>query len=206
MNRELLSSFTHQSLVPSSLARSSFTCQRLTTVAACEWCSLKSFSFKCVALGNKFVGLLSYHVVMPRLDFQTRRRVIALKLRHGLSVDNIKKRLEQEDILVSRQSLHKLLRKYRLHGTYVDLPRRAQPKKISLEMYSIIEDELTKNDELTSPQLRRILTNKYPSFEVSLPTIRRARQDLGWVSSRPHYCQLIREVSIIIFHLWCTRR
>ena len=116
---------------------------------------------------------------MPRLDLQTRRRVVALKLRHGLSVDNIKKRLEQEDILVSRQSLHKLLRKYCLHGTYVDLPRRAQPKKISPEMYFIIEDELVKNDELTSPQLKRILTNKYPSLEVSLPTIRRACQDLG---------------------------
>ena len=133
---------------------------------------------------------------MPRLDLQTRRRVVALKLRHGLSVDNIKKRLEQEDILVSHQSLHKLLRKYRLHGTYVDLPRRAQPKNISPEMYFIIEDELVKNDELTSPQLKRILTNKYPSLEVSLPMIRRARQDLGWGSTRPHYCQLIREVSI----------
>ena len=135
---------------------------------------------------------------MPRLDLQTRRRVVALKLRHGLSVDNIKKRLEQEDILVSRQSLHKLLCKYRLHGTYVDLPRRAQSKKISPEMYFIIEDELVKNDELTSPQLKTILTNKYPSLEVSLPTIRRARQDLGWVSTRPHYCQLICEVSIPI--------
>ena len=119
-------------------------------------------------------------------------------------MEDIKKRLEQEEILVSRQSLHKLLRKYRIHGTYVDLPRKAQPKKISLEMYSIIEDELAKNDELTSPQLRRTLTNKYPSLEVSLPTIRRARQDLGWVSTRPHYCQLIREVSTCSINV--TRR
>ena len=131
---------------------------------------------------------------MPRLDLQTRRRVIALKM-HGYSVMEIKGRLEEENVLVSRQSLHKLLRKYRLHKTYVDLPRKAQPKKISAEMHCTIEDELSKNDELTSPQLHTILTNKYPSFEASLCTIRRARRDLGWVSTRPHYCQLIREVS-----------
>ena len=68
--------------------------------------------------------------------------------------------------------------------------------KRSPEMYFIIEDELVKNDELTSPQLKRILTSKYPSLEVSLPTITRAWQDLGWVSTRSHYCQLICEVSI----------
>ena len=107
---------------------------------------------------------------------------------------DIKRRLEEESIPISRQSLHKLLRKYRLHQTYVDLPQKAPPKKVSPEMYSIIETELTKNDELTSAQLKRILTEKYPTFEASLVTIRRARQDLGWVSTRPHYCQLIREV------------
>ena len=68
------------------------------------------------------------------------------------------------------------------------------PKKVLHEMYAIIEAELAKNDKLTSQQLRRILTDRYPTFEVSLATIRRAHQDLGWVSTRPHYCQLIREV------------
>ena len=69
---------------------------------------------------------------MPRLDLQTRRRVIALKT-HGYSVMEIKGRLEEENILVSRQLLHKLLRKYCLHKTYVDLPRKVQPKRFRLK-------------------------------------------------------------------------
>ena len=135
---------------------------------------------------------------MLRLDLQTRRRFIIMKLPYGLSVENIKKRLEQEDILVSRQSLHKLLHKYRIHRTYIKLICQGgpNPKRSDLKcIYSIIEDKLARNDELTSSQLRRILTNKYPPLEVLLSTIRRARQDLGWVSTRSHYCQLIHEVS-----------
>lgn len=68
---------------------------------------------------------------------------------------DIKRRLEEESIPISRQSLHKLLCKYRLHQTYVNLPWKTPPKKVSPEMYSIIETEITKNDKLTSAQLKQ---------------------------------------------------
>ena len=68
-------------------------------------------------------------------------------------------------------------------------------KEITPEMYLTIESELTKNDELTAAQLRTTQKEKHPSLEVSLTTIKRAQHDLDWVCTRPHYCQLIREVS-----------
>ena len=48
---------------------------------------------------------------MPRLDLVNRRRAISL-IMQGYSVMDIKKRLEEENVLVTRQSLYKLLRKY----------------------------------------------------------------------------------------------
>ena len=131
---------------------------------------------------------------MPRLDLASRRTAISLIVQ-GYSVMDVKKRLEEENVVITRQSLYKLLRKHRAYHTYADLPRNAVPKKITPEMYLTIESELTKNDELTAAQLRTILKEKHPSLEVSLTTIKRARHDLDWVCTRPHYCQLIREVS-----------
>ena len=137
---------------------------------------------------------------MPRLDLASRRTAISLVMQ-GYSVMDVKKRLEEENVVVTRQSLYKLLRKHRTYHTYADLPRNAVPKKITPEMYLTIESELTKDDELTAAQLRNTLKEKHPSLEVSLTTIKRARHDLDWVCTRPHYCQLIREVSFSVINL-----
>ena len=132
--------------------------------------------------------------VMPRLDCQTRRKIILLRAQ-GYSVHEIKNRLEEESTFVSRQAMYKLFRKFQTYQTYVDLPRGAPAKKITTEMAHIMEEELSKNDELTATQLLSILRERHPTLNVSLTTIKRERQRLGWVCTRPHYCQLIREVS-----------
>ena len=131
---------------------------------------------------------------MPKLDCQTRRKIILLRTQ-GYSVQEIKNRLEEESTFVSRQALYKLFRKFQTHQTFVDLPHGAPTKKITTEMLCIMEQELSKNDELTATQLLSVLKERYPILSVSLATIKRERQRLGWVCTRPHYCQLIREVS-----------
>ena len=62
-------------------------------------------------------------------------------------------------------------------------------------MKALIEEELKKNDELTSSGIKRLLTERWPDLQVSVPTIKRVRKEMGWVCTRPHYCQLLREVS-----------
>ena len=64
-------------------------------------------------------------------------------------------------------------------------------------MVKKIDDLLTENDELTARQIRARLKAEYPSLEVSLSTIKKARKEAGWTNTRPHYCQLIREVSYL---------
>jgi len=112
----------------------------------------------------------------------------------GHSVRNIQTRLQEENVSISMQALYALLRKYKRHYTYVDLPRKAVPRKITHEMISKIDDLLSENDELTARQIRNRLKDQYPHLEVSLSTIKKARKEAGWTSTRPHYCQLIREV------------
>ena len=113
----------------------------------------------------------------------------------GRSVIAIQRRLQEENQSISLQSLFKLFRKYKHYHTYVDLPRKAVPKKITPEMMIRIDELLNENDELTSRQIRTSLKEQYPGLEVSLPTIKRARKEAGWTSTKPHYCQLIRQVA-----------
>ena len=61
-------------------------------------------------------------------------------------------------------------------------------------MMSVIEEEMSKNDELTARNARQILMNKWPQLNVSIPTVNCVRREMGWICTKPHYCQLIREV------------
>ena len=138
---------------------------------------------------------------MPRLSLDS-RRVITL-YEKGISISNIRTRLQEENIFISRQSLYRLIRKFRNSAAIKDLHRRKRTKKLTNEMLQLINLELQGNDELTSRQLLSTLKEKYPLLRVSLPTIRRARKNLGWVCTKPHYCQLIRDINKRKRLIWC---
>lgn len=139
---------------------------------------------------------------MPRLSLQARRRVVTLFLK-GHSVVSIQKRLEEEDIITSKQTLYCLIRKFNTNDTIVDLPRRKRPRKLTSEMIEIIDHKLQENDELTAQKLLDHLKEQFPHLDVSLPTIKRARKQQGWVCTKPHYCQLIRDLNKRKRLLWC---
>ena len=59
-----------------------------------------------------------------------------------------------------------------------------------------IDEALASDDELTAYKLKMMLIQKWPELHsVSLSTIKRCRQQLGWISTTPRYCQLNREVN-----------
>ena len=134
---------------------------------------------------------------MPRLSYEARRRVISL-YNSDYSVLEISKRLDAEKVDVSPRALYNLLQKYRLKGTIRDLPRRKMPQILTEEMKRFMEERLRANDEVTARAMKNLLLEKWPDLEVSIPTIKRVRRNLGWVCTRPHYCQLIREVCAVI--------
>jgi len=75
-----------------------------------------------------------------------------------------------------------------------DLPRRKRGRILTDEMRQFIDDEMKKNDELTSNKLKELIEGKWTHVKVSRSTIKREKRKLGWVCTRPHYCQLLREV------------
>ena len=89
-----------------------------------------------------------------------------------------------------------MLLKFQVNGIVADLPRRRREQKITEEMRSVIEEALTNNDEITARGLKSLLIARWPELHVSIPTIKRVRNKvMGWVCTRPHYCQLLRPVS-----------
>ena len=133
---------------------------------------------------------------MPRLSIEARRRIISL-VSGGFSVPYIVQRLEQEKVVVSKRAVYNLVKKFRLKGVIKDLPRRRKARILTEEMKQFIEEELKKNDELTSSAINESLVRKWPDLKVSASTIKRVRREMDWVCTRPHYCQLLREVCAV---------
>ena len=76
------------------------------------------------------------------------------------------------------------------------LVKQKKPRLLTQEMMNAIEHNLNSDDELTASRIRAKLAGDFPSIsDVSLATIKRHRKELGWVSTSPHYCQLIREAN-----------
>ena len=143
---------------------------------------------------------------MPRLNLNVRKRVIVLK-RAGYSLMDIWKRIQkEEDCIYSLRSVYRLWSKFREHHTILDLPRKKRDRKINEFMLEAIETSLMENDELTARHLKEQLLETWPSLNVSLTTIKRARKEKGWVSTRPHYCQLLREANKIKRVEWCKKQ
>ena len=57
---------------------------------------------------------------------------------------------------------------------------------------------MAENDEL--------LHEKWPNLDVSISTTKRVRQNIGWVSTRPKYCQLVRAVNMEKRLNWCKQQ
>ena len=131
---------------------------------------------------------------MERLSMEERYRVIIL-VANGYSLSMVHRRLLEKGTPISLQALYNLTKKFNEKGVFVDLPRRRRQGKLTEYMKKFIEEEMKNNDELTAPSIRSLLLERWPELQVSISIIKRVRQEMGWVCTRPHYCQLLRNVS-----------
>ena len=146
------------------------------------------------------------HVDMPQLSVASRKRVIYLK-RQGYSLQVIRQRLSKERNMVSLRSLQRLWSKFQKVHTVRDLPRATRPRLLTAEMVSVLEDCLRNDDEMTARKLKTKLGENFNNFpNVSLATIKRNHKECGWVCTRPHYCQLIRDANKGKRKEWCQHQ
>ena len=66
-----------------------------------------------------------------------------------------------------------------------------RPTKITTEILQIVEAQMQLDDKNTAIQLQKILVDK--GHPLSLPTILRSREKLGWTFRGSAYYQIIRE-------------
>ena len=97
-------------------------------------------------------------------------RLTITLLSHGHSVTSICKRLLEENVSISLRGIYYLVEKFREKGTIVDLPHQRRRLKLTQEMRRFIEEEMSKDDELTSGRMKTLLGEKWPDAHVSIPT------------------------------------
>ena len=104
------------------------------------------------------------------------------------------------------RSLQRLVKKFAITKSVCDLPRSRHNSRLNTVQTIFIDTTLTENDELTTYKLKLMLAQKWPELQnVSLSTIKKCRQKLGWVSTKPRYCQLIRENNKTKRYDWCMK-
>ena len=139
---------------------------------------------------------------MPRLSLESRRKCLVLYT-NGFSIRDIHARLEEEGIFVSKKTLYRLLKKYREHHTYTDLRRADRKTVLTVEQVRFIDREMELNDEYSARKLHERLLERWPDLNVSITTIKRMKRKLGWVATRPKYCQVIRDANKQKRLAWC---
>ena len=121
---------------------------------------------------------------MPLLSIKSRKRIVSMHFCR-FSVPSIVQRLKQEEVAVSQRAVYNLVEKFRLKGVVKDLPRRKKDSILTEEMKMFMEEELTKNDELTSTAIKASMIQKWPDLRVSTSTIKRVRYK--WVGCAPDH-------------------
>ena len=76
---------------------------------------------------------------MGRMSLATRSRVVSLS-QSGYPISKIQKHLEKEGTMVSKKSLHLLLKKYKMTGSVADRRTVKPPRKLGDEHYRFIDD------------------------------------------------------------------
>ena len=130
---------------------------------------------------------------MPALYSRYKYQRILQHSSRGARPYSIAKLLREEDLRASRNGIAKFLKKYQRTGTTRVLPGAGRRSVISPEMKAVVDEQMERDNETKAEQLHRILSEK--GFKVSLRTVLRCRELLGWTFRGSKYCQLVREAN-----------
>ena len=129
---------------------------------------------------------------MAKVTNYTRTRIELLQ-RQGLHPGEILRLLKTEGLAVSLASVVRIIKKLKTTSSVANLRRSGRPAKISDEAKVFIDQQMRKDDEMTSCRIKKKLAKH--GIDVSSSTVRRARTQLGWTLQWTGYCQLIRDVN-----------
>ena len=129
---------------------------------------------------------------MPKVSTYARTRIELLH-KEGLHPAGIFRVLEREDLIVSFPSVARIVKKLQITGTLANLPRSGRLSKLSIEAKAFIDQQMRKDDEMTSGRIQKKLEKR--GITVSSSSVRRSRKEQGWTLQRTAYCPLIRDAN-----------
>ena len=86
-----------------------------------------------------------------------------------------------------------LFYRYRKHCTIARKEESGCPSKIANHVHQIVELRMRRDNETTATQIHELLVHN--GISISLCTVLRCREKLGWTFRGSAYCQLIREAN-----------
>ena len=98
--------------------------------------------------------------------------------------------IERGGAACERQGLAKFFRCYDETSSTARRPGSGRRSKLTPDVMQIVEEQMQRDDETTAVQLMPLLAARHRP--LSLSTILRCRQKLGWTFRGSAYCQLIR--------------
>ena len=99
----------------------------------------------------------------------------------GRKAPTIARLLQEEQLKASRVGIAKFLKHYRDTGAKARKPGSGQPSKMTAEIKCVVDEQMTRVNEMTVHQLNHLLVSK--GYDVSLRTILRCCTSLGWTFS-----------------------
>ena len=90
---------------------------------------------------------------------------------------------------------------YEETGSIERRPGSGGISKVTSLVKELVEEQMQRDDETTAYQLHQMLVEK--GVTISLRTILRCRNSLGWTFRGSSYCQLIREANKVKRLEWC---
>ena len=108
----------------------------------------------------------------------------------GLSPSQILSALMAENIVTTRQTIARFIKRFSATGTIFRKEGSGRPSKITNRVLQLVERRTREDDETTAVQLHTLLTAC--CISISLSTILRGRLSLGWTYRGSKYWQLIR--------------
>ena len=132
---------------------------------------------------------------MPKYSYHVRTQI---KLLHhqGLHPAGILKTLKGKGLVVSPSGISRIIKKLHLTGSVANLPHSGRPRKLPVEARAFIDQQMRKNDEMTSATIQKRLAKR--GISVS------SQKQQGWTLQWTTFCQLIRDANAEGWHLIWT--
>jgi transposase len=126
-----------------------------------------------------------------RINLHARIRVVQLH-KYNVAKASILRCLHREGFNLSYRGVLSICKRWDQNGTYVYHKPPGRPPQTPYFVRREIDRIMDNNSETTAPEMQAAIKQKY-GLTLSLATVKRIRQKLGWSYGSSKYCQFIRQ-------------